>query len=144
MISSLSQFRVDSAMFLEFLNGGAITPELLWMLLIGKYLHAEARRRGLHGFNWLSLPPNMNFMLAIFICDTGVWLRSTTIWAWRFFGAGDFGVIETSLLVAGGALIFIGYLCKIRALTYPEEGRGPWVKAAALSVVVLVAMVVFR
>lgn len=143
MIDSIS--RDGSAFFLEMLNGGAVTPELFWLVLLARYLAKESNRRGLQPFDWFSLPPSMDLMLAIFISDAGVWLRSITIWAWRRFGgAGEFNSIEQLLLILGGALIVIGYLCKVRALTRPDHGDGPWLIAMGCSALVLAAMLVFR
>lgn len=136
-----------SAFFLEMLNGGAVTPETLWLVLLGVYLVKEARRRReAHApVNWLGLPPSMNLILAVFICDTGVQLRSLTIWIWRRFdGAAEFSSLQTGLLIAGGLLIVIGTLCKIRALTQPDHGNGPWLRAAGLTIAVLALMLVFR
>lgn len=137
--------RESSAFFLEMLNGGALTPELFWLVLLARYLARESKRRGLHMLDWISLPPSMDLMLAIFISDTGVWIRSLTIWAWRRFGgAGEFNQVQLALLICGGALIVVGYLCKVRALTRPDEGDVPWLTAMACSAVVLVVMLVFR
>ncbi len=142
MISTMSR---DTAFFLEMLNGGAITPELFWLVLLARYLTRESKRRGLHAFDWISLPPSMDLMLAIFISDFGVWLRSVTVWVWRRFdGGGEFNQAQQALLIAGGALIVVGYLCKVRALTRPDEGDKPWLVAMGCTAVVLIAMLVFR
>jgi hypothetical protein len=136
---------INAPFFLEILNGGAITPELLWMLLLARYLTAESRRRGLYGFDWFSLPPSMNLVVAIFVCDAGVWIRSTTIWVWRRFdAAGDFNAVQFGLLILGGALIVVGYLCKIRAITYPDYGNKPWLIAGTLSAVAIVTQLLLR
>lgn len=118
-------------LFLEILNGGTVTPDLLWMVLLGHYLSRESKRRGLHALDWFHLPPSMNLVLAVFICDLGVWIRSATLWSWRYLGAGDFTDVESALMILGGALIVLGYLCKIRALTEPDHGNMPWAVAAA-------------
>lgn len=134
-----------SAFFLEMLNGGAITPELLWLVLLTIYLSKESKRRGLHALDWFSLPPSMDFMLAIFVVDAGVWLRSVTVWIWRRFdGAGEFSSVQQVVLAIGGFLIVVGYLCKIRAITRPDHGAGPWLASMAATAIVLVAMLVFR
>lgn len=141
----LTSLRIDPTLFLEILNGGAITPELIWMVLLARYLMTEAQRRGLNGFDWLHLPPSMNLILAVFICDAGVWLRSVTIWVWRrFLGSGDLSALQLGLLGLGGALIVVGYLCKIRAVTRPDKGNGPWLRAGALSGAAIIAMLLFR
>jgi hypothetical protein len=134
-----------SAFFLEMLNGGAITPELLWLVLLSIYLMRETRRRGLNALDWFALPPSMDLILAVFISDSGVCLRSVTIWAWRRFGGGGaFNPMQELLLIAGGALIVVGALCKIRALTRPDHGDGPWLLSMALTAVVLVLMLALR
>lgn len=134
-----------NAFFLEMLNGGAITPELLWLVLLAIYLSRESKRRGLRALDWFALPPSMDLMLAVFISDAGVWLRSVTIWAWRRFdGAGEFNAAQQTLLIIGGAMIVVGFLCKIRALTRPDHGSRPYLVAAASTAIVLIAMLVFR
>lgn len=133
-----------SAFFLEMLNGGAITPELIWLVLLTRYLVRESHRRGLHAWDWFKLPPSMNLMLAIFIVDSGTWIRSVIIWLWRRNGAGDFNDIQVTGLMFGGALIVLGFLCKIRALTKPDEGDRPWLRSAAISAVALITMLAVR
>jgi len=130
----------------EVLNGGAITPEVLWLLLLGIYLYREARRRGLHGFDWFNLPPSMDLIVAVLISDLGVTIRSTTIWIWRkFYGAPPyFSDVQSTLLMVGAALIVVGFLCKIRAMTAPDHGDGPWLLATVSTVVVIAAMLVMR
>lgn len=129
---------------LELLNGSAVTPELLWLVMIGLYLSKEARRRGLHALDWFNLPPSMNFMLAIFISDLGIWLKTFTVWLWRRSGAGPFNELEITLLAVSGVLILLGPLCKIRALTAPDHGRGPWLVALGWTIAIAAAMLVFR
>lgn len=133
-----------SAFFLEMLNGGAITPELLWLVLIGIYLSREATRRDKHWFDFFHLPEAMDFMVAVFIADAGVCLRSLIIWNWRRTGAGEFNEAEMVGLIVGGALIVLGFLCKIRSFSEPSYGRRPWLAAAGLTALVLIAMLVFR
>lgn len=135
----------SSAFFLEMLNGGAITPELLWLVLLAVYLSKESKRRGLHALDWFSLPPSMDLIVAVFLSDAGVWIRSTTIWVWRrFYGAGEFSNAQQLLLVIGGAMIVVGYLCKIRAWTKPDHGEMPYLVASAATAVVLIMMLVSR
>lgn len=129
---------------LELLNGSAVTPELLWLVMIGLYLSKEAKRRGLHALDWFNLPPSMNFMLAIFISDLGIWLKTFTVWMWRRAGAGSFNELEVTLLAVSGALILLGPLCKIRAMTWPDHGSRPWLIALAWTAAMTVAMLVFR
>lgn len=132
-----------SAFFLEMLNGGAITPELIWMVMLGLYLSRESQRRNLRWFDWFHLPPSMNLILAVFICDAGVWLRSVIIWNWRRGGAGEFNEMEVMGLIIGGTLIVGGYLCKIRAWTHPEYGNRPWLAAGIVSLIAIVALINF-
>lgn len=134
-----------SAFLLEMLNGGAVTPELLWLVLLAIYLSRESQRRNLRWFDWFHLPPSMSLMLAVFISDAGVWLRSFVIWNWRRSGgAGEFNELEVAVLIFGCTMIVLGFLCKIRAMTEPDHGRKPWLIAAALTVIALAAMLVFR
>ena len=137
---------MNAALFLELLNGGAVTPEAIWLVLLTIYLAKEAKRRGLRRFDSLHLPPSMNLILAIYVCDAGVTIRSVTVWFWRRFGGGhsDFGPIESGLLTIGGALIVWGFLCKIRAITAPDHGDGPWITAMLASAIAIVALVVLR
>jgi hypothetical protein len=135
----------DHALFLEILNGAAVTPELICLAMLAVYLCRESRRRGLHALDWFRLPPSMNLVLAMFIFDAGVWLRSLTIWIWRrFFGAGDFSAVQTSILIIGGALIVVGSLCKVRALTHPDHGAVPWFASAYVTAVAIVVLLLFR
>jgi len=127
--------------FLEILNGGTVTPDLIWMILLGFYLSRESKRRGLHALDWFHLPPSMNLVLAVFICDLGVWIRSSTLWIWRYLGASDFTKLDTGLLIFGGVLIVVGYLCKIRALTEPDHGRKPWLIAGAMTVIAILVLI---
>lgn len=136
---------MNASLFLEILNGGAVTPELLCLVLLGIYLSKESRRRGLRWFNWFDLPPSMNLILAMFIFDAGVWSRSVIIWSWRRFTvAPNFNRIETVGLIVGGLLIVLGSLCKIRALTRPDHGDGPWLAASAGTVTMIGVLLLFR
>lgn len=134
---------MKSPMLLELMNGGAITPEFLWLVLLGIYLCREASRRGLHALDWFKLPPSMNLILAVFICDVGVHVRSAIVWWWRVRtgGTGDFTPFESGVLIFGAVLLVVGFLCKIRAMTKPDHGNGPWLVAGAASVV---ALLIFR
>lgn len=133
----------SSAFFLEILNGGSIAPELIWMTMLGVYLSRESQRRGLRWFDWFRLPPSMNLILAVFICDAGVCLRSIIVWGWRRDGAGEFNEMEVAGLIVGSALIFCGYLCKIRAWTHPDYGDWPWVVACIVSAIMVVVLIKF-
>ena len=136
---------MTTTLFLEILNGGAVTPEVVCLVLLSIYLSKESRRRGLRWFNWFNLPPSMNLVLAMFIFDVGVLIRSEIIWYWRrFSGSANFTVAEIACLIFGGALVVIGSLCKIRALTRPDHGDGPWLAASAASVVMIGVLLLFR
>lgn len=136
---------VKPGFLLEILNGGAITPGQIWLVMIAIYLSKEAKRRGLRAFDWFHLPPSMDFMLAVFIGDLGVEVKAIAVWVWRrFFDAGDFSVMQTGLLMLGSTLIVLGFLCKIRALTKPDCGNGPYLKAAAWTVGVVILLLIFR
>lgn len=131
-----------TAFFLEILNGGAVTPEFLWLVLLAIYLSREARRRGLNFYDWFRLPPSMNLILAVFIFDLAILSRSWVIWAWRRFdGAGEFGSAQVAAMVVSGAFILIGSLCKIRALTYPDYGSWPWMAATFVTGISVVGLV---
>lgn len=116
---------------LEVINGAAVTPELLSMVLLAIYLCKESKRRGLRRLDWFRLPPSMNLVLAIFVFDSGVLIRSLAAWARRHFHLSSstdpgFAIV----ILVGGALIVVGSLCKVRALTRPDHGDGPWLLAA--------------
>lgn len=130
---------------LELLNGGAITPEAIWLVLLTIYLVKESRRRGLHAFDWLHLPPSMNLILAIYITDAGVTFRSIAVWGWRYMGgAPSFNPWEAGALIVGSALIVVGFLCKIRALTAPDHGDGPWLFSLIATVAAILVLVAIR
>jgi hypothetical protein len=131
---------MSSNILLEVLNGSAITPELLLLLILTRYLMRTSREYGLSPLDWFHLPPHMDLILAMFICDIGLFARSVITWAWRFFGEGDFNSAQAAGLIAGGLLITIGLLCKIRALTYPNDGNTPWLLATAVTIVMTVAL----
>ena len=120
--------------------------ELCFLACMAVYLWRETARRGLGVRAWfLHMPPSMHLAIAIFVFDSGVWLRSAVIWGWRrFFGAGDFGAMQLSLLAYGGAVIVIGSLCKIRAITKPDYGNGPWLASAGAVALFLGVSLLFR
>lgn len=135
---------MNTAFFLEILNGGAVTPELIWLGIITVYLCKESVRRGLRWFNWFSLPPSMNLILAIFIFDAAIVTRSWVIWAWRRFdSAGEFGPVQTVALTVSGFFILAGTLCKIRAWTHPDYGNAPWLAACGVTFLSLIGLIIF-
>lgn len=136
---------MTSSLFLELQNGGAMTPEVLWLILLGWYLVRESKRRGLRALDWFHLPPSMGLMLAFFVSDLGVCAKASTVWIWRrFYGAGDITGWMAAGLVAGSLLIVIGALCKIRAVTEPDHGTLPWIVAATSTVVVMLGLYALR
>ena len=136
---------MTSIVFRELVNGAAVTPELICLILLAVYLSRESRRRGLSALNWFHFPPSMNLVLAIFIFDLGVSIRSTTIWVWqRFYGSGDMGEGLGSILILSGGLIVFGALCKIRALTEPDHGFRRWLLAAVLTAAMIIVLIVLR
>lgn len=129
---------------LQILNGSAVLPELIWITLLSIYLSKESKRRGLHWFNWFALPASMNLMLAIFIYDFAILIRTIVIWAWRRFDlAAQFGPSQQIVLIAAGSLVLIGALCKIRAWTHPDYGNGPWLAATAITILVTLGLMIF-
>ncbi len=143
MTASLDLFK--PGFLLEILNGGALTPGQIWLVLIAIYLSRESKRRGLHRFDWFHLPPSMDFMVAVFIGDLGVEIKALTVWVWRrFLNAPDFNMLQSSMLIVGSALIVLGFLCKIRALTLPDHGRGPYLKAVGWTIAAVVVLLIFR
>lgn len=136
-------FRLEAIDFIEFINGLAITPGLLWLVMIAIYLSKEAKRRKLHPLDWFSLPPSMDFMLAIFISDLGMWIRSFVAWLWSRRGGGEFTKLDILFLGGASALIIFGALCKIRALTRPDHGSNPWLVAMCWTVVMGILLLFF-
>ncbi len=114
---------------LQALNGAAVVPAAICMVLLSLYLCRESRRRGLRAMDWFHLPPSMNLVLAMFLFDVGVIFRLGATWAWYFFGE-DMVAVESAFAIAIAA-ITVGVLCKIRALTEPDYGRAPWVASCA-------------
>jgi len=136
---------MNYAATLELLNGAAIVPAIIVTVLLTRYLVKESHRRGLHGLDWFHLPAGMNLVLAMFLFNNAVLGERIIKWAWRrFLGADDFGIAESGALIFCGALIVIGSLCKVRALTHPDFGNGPWLMATAISAAAVVALLVFR
>lgn len=135
---------MNQAFFLEILNGGAVTPELIWLCIITVYLCRESRRRNLRPLDWFHLPPSMNLIVAIWVFDVSIVSRSWVVWAWRRFGGGgEFAAWHTATLTVSGLFILIGTLCKIRAWTYPDHGNWPWLASAAVTLISIMALIIF-
>jgi hypothetical protein len=134
---------MNTPFFLEILNGGLVTPDLIWLVLLGIYLSKESRRRGLHWFDWFHLPASMNLMLAFFITDAAIVTRSWVVWAWRRFdGGGDFAAWHFTALIITGFFVLVGTLCKIRAWTHPHYGNWPWLVSAVATILGIIVLVV--
>lgn len=143
----MSGWEIDPNLPLELLNGAGTVVSAFFLASMVRYLWNETIRRKLGVRQWLtmSLPPSMNFGAAVVLFDVGVWVRSVDIWIWRrFFGAGDFNALQLIILVAGAFAIVLGGLCKVRAITRPDFGDGPWLAAAATTAAFLVLTAVFR
>lgn len=137
---------LDPAFSLEIINGAGHIAGLFFLWHLGFYLCREAKRRHLNLGSWFSrLPISMHFAVAILIYDVGVWLKTFVIWVWRaFYGAGTFsGTMYTALWI-GSLMIVVGSLCKIRAVTKPDHGDGPWLLAAGTVAIFIVVTVVHR
>lgn len=123
----------DQSLQLELLNGAGMVVEFCFIAYMVRYLRKEAIRRDLKLIDWINfrLPPSMNFAISVVVFDAGVWLRSLTIWSWRRFErAGQFNRLELTALSIGAAMIVLGALCKVRAITKPDYGNEPWILTA--------------
>src|SRR5271165_6552563 len=131
---------------LEILDGGGAILGFFYLVWAANYLRRETSRRHLGFSDWFNglLPPSMHLVVAIFVFDLGVFIRTTVMWVWRMRGAKDFGPIEIGLLGFGGAVVIAGALCKIRAITKPDFGDGPWLAAAGAVALFVIATVWFR
>lgn len=140
-------WRIDPNVPLELLNGSGTVVEIFFLVWMIRYLKKETTACGLTVSDWLHyrLPPSMNFVVAVFVFDSGVALNRLVIWVWRrFFGAGDFGVMQLAMIGLGGLLILVGGLCKIRAVTKPYRGDGPWLRALGAVLLFVLATLLTR
>lgn len=138
---------IDPNLPLELLNGGGMVVELFFLIYMVQYLWKETTRRGLGVRTWLAgqLPPSMNFAVAVVVFDVGVWARSVDIWVWRrFFGAAPFNMTQIIILGLGALAILLGSLCKVRAITKPDYGNGPWMVALGSTAAFIAATLYFR
>lgn len=142
----MTVWRIDPNLPLELLNGAGMVLEFCFLSWVAVYLWRETRRRGLTWRDWFfRMPPSMHLAVAIMVFDGGVFMRSSVIWIWRrYLGAGDFSVLQLSLLGYGGMLIVVGSLCKIRAISKPDYGDGPWLISAGAVAAFLLATVIFH
>ncbi len=139
-------WRFDPNFPLELLNGAGAIVEIFFIVFLVHYIWREMRRRelGLSAIPF-GFPPSMNLAIAVLAFDCGVFIRTVVIWSWRrFFDAGDFGLIQITLLGIGSLIILIGGLCKIRAVSLPDRGHGPWLTAAAAIAVFVFVTIISR
>lgn len=139
---------MNASLPLELLNGAGFVVDGFFVAWGVWYLWREGRRGRVRAPFWrrfLNLPAPMNFVVAVVVHDTGVLVRSGTIWAWRrVYGGGDLGSWQLLLLAAGAALIVVGGLCKIRAVTKPTYGDGPWLACLYCLAIFLAGSLVSR
>lgn len=130
----------SDALVSEFLNSAVLFPQIAWLTLLGIYLIRESTRRDLHPLDWLSLPPSMNLIIAVFVGDASDLVRAVGVYTWRRAGGGAFGTFSTAcfLLAAGG--LVMSSLCKIRAWTHPDYGHAPWLATLAGSAVLVAVL----
>lgn len=143
----MTGWRIDPNVPLELLNGSGMVVEIFFLVWMVRYLRKETTARHLTSADWMHgrLPPSMNFIVAVFVFDSGVALNRMVIWVWRrFFGAGDFGVLQLALLAVGGLMIVIGGLCKIRSVTKPDLGNQPWLRALGAVLLFVLATLLTR
>jgi hypothetical protein len=134
-----------NARILENMNGAAIVPALICTWLFARYLLKEGKRREKRLFDWFHFPPGMDLVLAMVFFNTMVLGERMTKWVWRrFLGADDFRGVETFFMFLFGAGIVVALLCKIRALTKPDYGNGPWAWSAVATAVAIFIMLVSR
>lgn len=137
---------IDPGIPLELINGDGMLTSGFFLLLIGIYLARETVRRKLHARDWLfRLPVSMHFAVAVAIHDLHVFGKDALIWHWRRFGgAGPFDAWQISALGALGLIGVIGGLCKIRAISRPDYGDGPWLFVLGATVAFMAVSLIFR
>lgn len=139
--------RVDPSLPLELLNGAGLVVDGIFLAWGVWYLRRETLRRNYASsvLAWIvRIPPHMNFVIAVLVHDAGVIARSAVIWAWRRAGAGDFSVDQLAALALGALMIVVGGLCKIRAVTKPDHGDGPWLACLAALLIFLAGSLISR
>jgi len=143
----MTSLRFDPNVPLELLNGSGMVLEAIFVLLMLGYLWRETARRGLTIRAWFcgGLPPSMHFAVAVIVFDGGVLIRTAFVWVWRrFYGAGEFGPWFMLAFMLAAALIAIGAIYKIRAISRPDYGDGPWLLSIAAVLAFLMASLYFR
>lgn len=124
---------------LEILNGAALLPVTICLVLLGDYLSREAVRRGLHALDWWHLRPSMSLALAMFVFVSFVGMRyATTV---VFYSIGQ--KVTPLAVLFGFAIVgmIIGLLCTIKAITEPDYGKMPWI-AATMATLILVGVLI--
>lgn len=131
---------------LELLNGAGGIVDGFFVAWGIWYLWREGRRgRVAFWHRFLNLPAPMNFVVAVVVHDGGVLVRSATIWAWRrVYDGGDLGRVQLAVLIFGAAMIVVGGLCKIRAVTKPTYGNAPWLACLYCLLIFLAGSLVVR
>jgi hypothetical protein len=132
---------------LELLNGNTMLLDGGFLLLIGVYLARETIRRSLRVSDWLMLrlPVSMHFAVAVAVHDCHTFGKSALIWHWRRFGhAAPFEAWQVSALAALGVLGLVGGLCKIRAISKPDYGDGPWLAAVGIAAAFTLVSLIWR
>jgi hypothetical protein len=143
----MKAWRLDPSMPMELLNGAGMVIELFFIVFLSIYLWRETQRRGFGFRGWWGwhLPPSMNLAVAVMAFDIGVFVRTAVVWAWRrFYQGSDFGTMQVALLALGAIAILVGGLCKIRAVSFPDYGHGPWLATAGATALFAAATVYFR
>jgi hypothetical protein len=138
---------VNTSILLELFNGSDAILRSIFMLWALRYLWVETRRRSLGFADWVffKLPPSMGFIIAVIVSDVSVWLRDITIWAWRrFYYANAFDSWQLGSLLIAGTIGVVGGLCKIRSVTRPDYGDGPWLSCLALVLAFIVASLISK
>lgn len=131
--------RFDPALPLEVLNGVGVILAVCFLVFLTIYLAREHKARNLRFRDWFfRLPPSMHLVVAIYVFDLGVVVRTSVIWIWRrFFDGGDMSLTQLLLLLFGAGIIAIGSLCKIRAISKPSFGDWPWLASMGLVAIYL-------
>lgn len=131
---------------LELLNGCSAILNAVFVYWLVRYLIVETSRRKIPLRDWMAkTPPAMHFATAIVVFDSGVFVRAATMWAWPHSnGSAKINTPLLAFLAIGSFLIGVGAICKIRAISHPDHGDGPWLFAVAIATVFLVASVMLR